>query len=254
MVYERGEEAETVGTTWVFKATESKDGRRYDFTVDHKRGGQSLEVIEGSALRSADAAARGAAPNEAAGEVVFAEPPDHTISLAKGILFPTRHLIQVLTAAANGDRMFERRMFDGASLDNPYDVSAAVAGPVSETGVEQRNTAETGSGGRLAPRVVRRRSVNGLAKVRAAGIADRPAWRIRMAFYPLGTGMPLGEQGGTEHDDDAPSPAWAAGLPDFEIEVDYRDDGIAERIMQDFGDFALDLEPTKIETLPRPTC
>lgn len=251
LTYDRGGEAETVATTWIFTATEAKDGRRYDFGVDHKRAGQTIERIEGSVLRPDPSDVGGDV--DAAAEAVLAEPQDGTMHLAAGTLFPARHLEHLLAAAAQGERRFERPVFDGASLENPYDVSAVIIGPVREGGAASSIAEPSRTGSRMAPRLVHRRSAIGLAKVRAAGIADTPAWRMRLAFFPLGL-KPAANSNATPADSTDPPAAWGAGLPDFEIEVDYRADGIAERIYQDFGDFALNLEAAEIEPLARPNC
>jgi len=67
----------------------------------------------------------------------------------------------------------------------------------------------------------------------AAGLDDVPAWRIRLAFFPLTS---------------------RASVPAFEIDVHYRADGIAGDMRQDFGDFVLDMTPGKIEILAPPEC
>ena len=69
--------------------------------------------------------------------------------------------------------------------------------------------------------------------VAAADLAPSPVWRARLAYFPF---------------------ARALDLPEFEIEVDYREDGVAQRIVQDFGDFSLDVTPVRFETLPAPAC
>lgn len=56
---------------------------------------------------------------------------------------------------------------------------------------------------------------------------------VRMAFFPLDS-----------RDE----------FPEFELGVNYRENGIAELIEQDFGDFTLELSPDKIEMLNRPDC
>ena len=60
-----------------------------------------------------------------------------------------------------------------------------------------------------------------------------PVWRVRLAYFP------------TESAND---------LPEFEIEVDFREDGVAQRIIQDFGDFQLHLTPVQFEALPQKAC
>jgi len=71
------------------------------------------------------------------------------------------------------------------------------------------------------------------AQAKAAGLKMAPAWRMRLAFFPSGA---------------------KDAEPVFEIGVRYRADGIAEWILQDFGDFTLNLVPKKIDILPRPDC
>ena len=56
---------------------------------------------------------------------------------------------------------------------------------------------------------------------------------MRLAYYPI---------------------ADPAEIPKFEIGVRYREDGIADRILQDFGDFQLDLTLEELTLLPAPDC
>ena len=65
------------------------------------------------------------------------------------------------------------------------------------------------------------------------GLAPMPAWRMQLAFFNLGASGPL---------------------PEFEVTVQYRDDGIAEHLVQDFGDVQLDLRLREIQLLPKPEC
>ncbi len=65
------------------------------------------------------------------------------------------------------------------------------------------------------------------------GLGSVAAWRMRLAFYPI---------------------ADPAEVPKFEIGVRYREDGIADRILQDFGDFQLDLTLEDLTLLPAPDC
>jgi len=43
-------------------------------------------------------------------------------------------------------------------------------------------------------------------------------------------------------------------LPEFELSAHYRQDGIADHIIQDFGDFALQVRLGEVEVLPAPDC
>ena len=66
-----------------------------------------------------------------------------------------------------------------------------------------------------------------------AGLTDMPVWSIQMAFFPV----------------DGP-----AAVPMFEIGANYREDGIADAILQDFGGLVLRLKLENVELLPDPGC
>jgi hypothetical protein len=68
---------------------------------------------------------------------------------------------------------------------------------------------------------------------RQAKLAELPVWSLRMAFFPFG---------GRE------------ATPKFEVGIALREDGIADSITQDFGDFILLLSLQNIELLPKPDC
>lgn len=192
--YEEGEE---VASTWSFVGWEAKDGLSYSFRLRHVRDGRTIEKLQGRATldhRGGPGLAR------------LTIPPDTTIELPPGTMFPTDHLQALIAAARNGDNFLSRAVFDGTTLDNPFKISAFIGKPVTATG------------GVLAE---------------TPGLAPRPAWWMRLAFFPL---------------------ASRAAAPEYEIELDYRDDGIADRIVQDFGDFTLGLDADAIEILSAPDC
>ena len=62
---------------------------------------------------------------------------------------------------------------------------------------------------------------------------DKVFRHVRMAFFPL---------------------ASRKEFPEFELGIDYRLNGIADHILQDFGDFTLNLASDKVELLERPNC
>ncbi|MCG8512031.1 MAG: cell envelope integrity EipB family protein [Rhodospirillales bacterium] len=65
------------------------------------------------------------------------------------------------------------------------------------------------------------------------GLGDLPVWTVRLAFFPVA------EEG---------------AVPKFEVGLHYREDGIADVIEQDFGDFVLRLTMAEFELLPEPGC
>jgi hypothetical protein len=141
-----------------------------------------------------------------------------SVDLPSGTLFPAEHLKRMLDHAKRQDGAFKRVVFDGASTDNPYEVNAYVLGPVGA-----RNVAARAPESRAKPVLVGAGPASG----------ETRTYRIRMAYFPLFA---------------------ASTMPEFEIEVDYRTDGIAERMIQDFGDFSLDLTPSRLEMLPVSGC
>jgi hypothetical protein len=66
-----------------------------------------------------------------------------------------------------------------------------------------------------------------------ANLAEMPVWSLRLAFFPVS---------GRE------------ATPKFEVGITFRDDGIADSIVQDFGDFVLLLTLQNVELLPKPDC
>ena len=181
-----------VRVDWSFSSWETKDGREYGYNMVHKRNGQTEEELKGTARLD----------GKKGGEATFTGTPATTMKLAPGTLFPTAHLLASLQAAEKGAKTFTQPLFDGGSLDNPYDVNVFFVHPKGKNAVARDLLAKAG-----------------FAK-------DLPVLRYQGAFFAHEVGE---------------------GTPAFELEVDYREDGIAERIVQDFGDFSILMTPMKYE-------
>lgn len=218
--YGTGSESETVDTKWSFSSFETFDKKRFSFQVDHSQGDNLLEVYDGDAVRDADTGQ---------GSADFYVPGGEQSTLPKGTLFPAQHLVHLLETARSGGTLDRSTVFDGASIVNPYVVNTVVIGRVENAplaGILPHRPKAAQNAGEEAKAVP--------AKLDTTETVIQPVWRFRMAYFPA---------------------AEAAGsLPDFELEIDYREDGVATRIEQDFGDFTLDLTPSRIETLPYPDC
>ncbi|PPR71871.1 MAG: hypothetical protein CFH05_01428 [Alphaproteobacteria bacterium MarineAlpha3_Bin4] len=201
--YEGGGERET---TWSFASWEAKNGKSYHFRIRHNRDGRTLEVLQGKVALPSPGSA---------GIAQFTSPEETEIELPSGTLFPTRHLLALLNETNQNGRLL-RTVFDGASLENPYEISAIIGSKSGDQG--------SGENGDLVART---------KTILAAGLERTPTRHIRMAFFPH-----------QSHN----------ALPEFELSVDYRGDGVAEHIRQDFGKFTLDLVPDNIEVLDRNPC
>jgi hypothetical protein len=107
--------AETSFTSW-----ESKDGTRYRFSVRNGRDGEIYEELRGSA--DLDGPGGG-------GQARFTKPEAAVKELPAGVLFPTAQIEQLMQIFGETDRKFvSARVFDGASFDGAYDVSAVLVG------------------------------------------------------------------------------------------------------------------------------
>lgn len=120
MVYNEGEEVET---TWSFTSWEAKNGLSYRFNVRQDRNGDSIEVLEGAVQRETP---------EGAAVALFSNPKDTKIVLPKGTLFPTQHLAGLLEAAQKNKLTVSKVVFDGASLENPYQINALITKPSAQ--------------------------------------------------------------------------------------------------------------------------
>ena len=181
-------EGNDVETTWFFSSLEAKDGLSYRFNVHLSQDGDTVEVLVGKAGRDSES-----------GKVTaeFFNLPGTKIKLPKGTMFPTHHLAEMLKAGKNNQLIFSRVVFDGASLENPYQINALIT--KSKIHKPKKDSSQ----------------------------------HVRMALFSLKT---KGEQ------------------PEFELDINYRPDGVAESIKQEFGSFSLDLKPSNIEILTKIDC
>lgn len=191
--YDRGRYSDSV---WSFVGWEAKDGSRFRYRLNNVRDGKKDKEIRGEAVIKAS---RGAIAR-------FAEPPGVSMKLPKDILFPTKHLRLLLDAAARGEKFYSRPIFDGASMENPYQVSAIL------------NKVPVAQSKAIALKL---------------GLAEARGWLMRLAFFPL--------SGGKE-------------TPEFEVDVRYREDGVADFIRQDYGDIVLEMTVEDMEVLPKSAC
>jgi hypothetical protein len=143
------DEGEEVVTDNNFTSWESKSGLRYRFSVRNRLNGAVSDEFRGEAKLK---------PNGGGGVAIFTQPSRREVILPKGTLFPTAQLSQVLDAAHKGIHLFDRIVFDGATIDGPDEISAAIGRPVP---LEK---------------------LPGLDKM-----IGKPSWPMRWAFFPIGS-------------------------------------------------------------------
>jgi uncharacterized protein (DUF1684 family) len=211
--------AEDVETTWTYKSFEDFSADRFRFDVEHKHNGSLLETLAGNAWRTVR------------GMTATYETGHDDKSMPASALFPTAHLASVLERARQGETNFSDIVFDGASAQNPYRVNGFVVGRVMVFSDDSQSKPKIIAGSRQVP--VMKSKSDAFKKASLDQLPKSPVWRVRLAYFP------------TENAND---------LPEFEIEVDFREDGVAQRIIQDFGDFQLNLTPLQFEALPPKAC
>ena len=193
-----------VATKWTFSSWESKDGLAYQFGTRHERNGKRTEALKGQLKRIDPLAAT---------KVYFSEPKGMGIEIPQGTLLPSRHMKELLRVGQQGKVIFLRNVFDGASLQNPYEVNSVVSKFPSILGTRHQAITDK--------------------IIEDAGLKPQRPRYYRMAFFPLIS---------------------VAEAPEFELGVDYRADGIALFILQDFGTFTLYLQLKWLEVLKKPFC
>lgn len=101
-----------------FVTWESKDGSSYRFNVRKNHDDDPDEELKGT----------GAVPGSSAkiGEAKFIKPDGTTFPLQAGTLFPTGHTIALIDAATAGEHFLAKPVFDGGTVEAPYQVTAAI--------------------------------------------------------------------------------------------------------------------------------
>ena len=143
LVYEDGV---SVTYGWSLSSWESKDSRRYRFFIRRFDAEGQTEEVRGEAQLEEDGS----------GTARFTEPEAREVALPAGTLFPTRHTLHVLAAAADDGAPAWTLVFDGSGDEGLFGVSAALSRRLAPD----------------APRQLENALLDGL-----------PSWRVNLAFY-----------------------------------------------------------------------
>lgn len=119
---------------WTYSGWESHDGKDYRFNVHSATDGQKGPDIKGSAEMKGDV-----------GTVEYRQPTTASLSLARGTLFPARHIEKLIEAAQSGEKFLLADVFDGFAIDTPYYSINAFIGPLSEPSADAEPGLKTSS-------------------------------------------------------------------------------------------------------------
>jgi hypothetical protein len=176
---------------------ESKDGLKFNFRSKDVSNGKLTEEIKGSAIMYG---------NGLGGLVEYTDPSLRKVFLPPGTLFPTAHIQNLITHASGGGKHLTKNIFDGATLDNPYEVSGVIVAIL-----DQKNVAPALS--------------KALAKIHS--------FKIRMAYFPAESKIPV---------------------PDIELDIVMRADGIVSQAVQEFGDYSIEAKLNQIDLIEKIGC
>jgi len=124
---------------------ESADGSDYWFSTRSYQDRELLEEIGGVARIDEPGGS---------GETRFAKPTKERRPLPPGTIFPARHLVDLIAAARAGKQHLARTVFDGSTLDSPYEITAFIGG-------------ERAPGGENLPQAV----------------SEKRSWSFRLAYF-----------------------------------------------------------------------
>ncbi|HBH27087.1 MAG TPA: hypothetical protein DDX54_06775 [Rhodospirillaceae bacterium] len=180
---------------------------RYDYaqepSVEVATDTATLETADGRAL---DFTSRRVAGGELVegvrgraegGRAVYVRPPGLAFALPEGTLLPVAHMRAVLAAASAGQKTFSAQVFEGDDARGPRLASAVITPLADPPAVE--------------------------------GLPPGPAWRVRMAFFPLGA---------------------QDSAPEYEVAATLHPGGVVSAAQVDYPDFSVAQSLTHFDRLP----
>lgn len=189
---------------------ENSDGRLVVSDANHN----TVETLNGLAIRfntrnlldgkvTEEFAGRGTL--EAAdkpGKVTFSTGDAEEMELAPGTVFPTQHFLLLIAAGQAGEKLLNRRIYDGSGPDGLYDTVSVISKPKESLEAPEQ----------LKP------------------LAGRDSWNVRIAYFAT-------DEVGT-------------GVPEYEIEFNLFDNGVATDLILDYGTFVLRGKLSQLKYLP----
>lgn len=198
-----------------------RDGQDVETTSDYS----TYETKDGRSIRfSLTQTSQGAVSQRIAGEatvtaeggtVTYTDPEPKQETLPSGTLLPMLHTIRSLAAARAGSRMLVVPLFDGTSPDGAQDTTTVISAWQPPQGTAQGSVQAAG---------------------RFPALAQLGSARMRVAFFDRN---PSGSSGG-------------ASAPDYEVGLRYFENGVADELKMEFGEFTVDGRLQELALLPNP--
>ena len=190
--YQRQIESIRKMTTW-----ESKDGLGYRFWLSETHDGKAIRNMQGTATLQF---------KDESGLVEYVKPRAMKVALPKGTVFPTTHLLALITSSLSGEDFLEKYLFDGASLEEPNLVSAII---------------------------LKRLTKDKFSAPVTKSLKFAATWNARLAYFPIKSDKEI---------------------PEFEMDVQFRQDGIVEELVQDYTSYTIVSRLQNIELLRSESC
>lgn len=182
-----------------FSTYETFDGRSLDFTSRRTSNGDLDEELRGRAEKD----------GTEQGRAVYTIPDGLSFDLKKGYLFPMAHTLELMKRIGKGEKFFSAVVFDGSDRDGPVEIN---------TFIGSRVTAD--ESGEASPTL-------------DAALLQSPAWKVRMAFFPL-----------QEPESDA----------EYEIDFIIHENGVISAMTIEYRDFSIAQTLKALEPVPPAEC
>lgn len=182
-----------------FSTYETYDGKSFDYTSRRKRNGELYQEIRGRAEFTPGGD----------GEALYSRPENLAYSLEKNTLFPMAHSLEMLSHAIQGNNFYSATVFDGSDDEGPVEISAFIS---SKTEAPASVTSN--------PDIDKK-------------LVATPAWKVRMAFFPLATAKEGSE---------------------YEMDVVFHDNGVISDMLVEYDDFSVTQKLMALEQLKTAEC
>lgn len=201
----RDEAGETSLSDISASSWESRDGLQFRFSMRQRLDHELMAEYDGNA---SFASALGA------GTAMLRKPEEKEVKLPAGVLFPSGYMQSLLDAARGGQKLLTRKVFDGTSQSDYYQV-------ISSIGAGTNRPAGGNAKGASTPKSV------------LAATSGLMWWPVQVSYYAIDQ---------------------KEGVPEFEMAFRLYDNGISANLILDYGGFALFASLQRIDAYKPPDC